>query len=363
MADRIHLRIICSRQHSASQGHDLLAYYLGRSSWKVSGWQGTLGQRLIARMLRWLPRHQRRRPALVYHLALANWYSRFGFVHLIWGDYLIEFIDRPERCILTLHQPYESWSEGHWERIGRCAGVVCMAERECLKIRQRYPSLPCVFIPHGVDTSFWRNLPLPPKRQICAVGRHLRNFEMLVRVARLLLDRHPDLSFFWVVNPDFKIPPSLVSMLPTERFTVLRNLSAEDLHRLYVESWLFCTPYDNVAASNAIVESMASGTPVFTTRVGGMSSYGDTGVITMVDNNDDAAMVEAVTHCLGSPELRAKLSANGREHALQNFRWSEVVEAHEAFYRLVGEVRTDAAQVRKPAKTANSPRPFVPSRD
>ena len=136
-----------------------------------------------------------------------------------------------------------------------------------------------MLIPHGVNTDFWRNLPSPPKLQICAVGRYLRNFQMLLRVARILLDRHPDLNFCWVVNPDHKLTPALASLLPPERFQVLRNLSAEDLHRLYAESWLFCTPYDNVVASNAIVEAMASGTPIFTTRVGGMSSYDGTRVL------------------------------------------------------------------------------------
>ena len=335
MADSVCLRIISSRQSSINQGHNLLAYHLGKSSWKVSGWRGAIWQRLIARFLRCFPRYKARRPALVYNLFLTNWFSRSDFVHLIWGDHILEFVDRPERCILTLHQPHELWTEREWESIGKCAGIVCMAERECLKILQRHPRLPCVFIPHGVDTDFWRNLPSPPKLQICAVGRYLRNFQMLLRVARILLDRRPDLNFCWVVNPDHKLTPALASLLPPERFQVLRNLSAEDLHRLYAESWLFCTPYDNVVASNAIVEAMASGTPIFTTRVGGMSSYDGTGVITMVENNDDAALVDAVTRCLASPELRAELATRGREHAVKHFSWPVVVAAHEAFYRRI----------------------------
>ena len=337
MVDSACLRIIGTRQSSISQGHDLLAYHLSKSSWKVSGWQGSLRQRLIARFFR--SRYQRLSPAQIYHIVLTNWFSRTNLVHLVWGDHLVEFVDRPDRCILTLHQPFEAWTEARWENIGKCAGVICMAERECVEIRRRYPHLLCVYIPHGVDTGFWRDLPGPPKRQICAVGRHLRNFKMLLRVAHALLDRHPDLNFFWVVNPDYKLPPALVSQLPPERFKILRNLTAEELHQLYAESWLFCTPYDNVAASNAIVESMASGTPIFTTRVGGMSSYGDAGIITMVENNDDAALLDAVTSCLASPELRAKLGARGREHAEKYFNWPVVIAAHEAFYGQVLRAR------------------------
>lgn len=353
MADQ--LRVIGSRQSSTYQGHHLLLYHLGKSSWKVAGWRGFFGERLVARLLRWIPRYRGQRPALIYNLFLANWYSRFGFVHFIWGDHAIGCIDRPERCILTMHQPWEFWTGPEWERLGRCAGIVCMAERECVEIRRRHPHLPCVFIPHGVDTHFWRTLPSPPKRQICAVGRHLRNFRMLLRVARILLDRHPDLNFFWVVNPDYVLPPETVALLPPERFHVLRDLSAEALHRLYAESWLFCTPYEKVGASNAIVESMASGTPIFTTRVGGMPSYDGTGIITMVEKDDDAALVDAVTRCLASPELRSELAKRGREHAVKHFSWPVVVEAHEAFYRRILHSRTrsvpdrDNPTVGKPA--------------
>jgi glycosyltransferase involved in cell wall biosynthesis len=190
-----------------------------------------------------------------------------------------------------------------------------MAERECHEIRKRFPRLPCVFIPHGIDVNFWRPIIGPVQRQICAIGRYMRNFDMLLRVAHVLLERHPELTFRWLVNPDFKLSPAIKAMLPGDRFEVMRNLSAHELHRLYVESWLFFTPYDNITASNAIVEAMASGTPVFTTRVGGMPSYAGDGAITMVDNNDDAAMVAEITRCLASKEIQAELSARARRHA------------------------------------------------
>lgn len=334
------LRIIGSRQSSLNQGHDLLSHHLGRSSWKVSGWRGVFWQRAVAALLRRFTRYRSHRPALAYNLFLANWFSRSGFVHLLWGDHVVELLERPGRCILTLHQPFEFWTEREWRLLGRCAGVVCMAERECSEILRRHPDLACVFIPHGVDTAFWRDQLLSPKLQICAVGRHLRNFEMLLRVARILLERHPQLNFYWVVNPDFKLSPALGDLLPPERFQIVRDLSAEDLRRLYAESWLFCTPYNNVAASNSIVEAMATGTPIFTTRVGGMPSYGPPETITMVANNDDAALVEAVSDCLASPGWRAQLAVRGREYALKHFSWPVVVSAHESFYRRVAQARS-----------------------
>jgi glycosyltransferase involved in cell wall biosynthesis len=269
-------------------------------------------------------------------LFLANCLPTRGeLLHFTWGDAIVAATRRPNRCIFTLHQPYEHWSQSVWQNIGKSAGIICMAERECLEIRCRYAQVPCTFIPHGIDLDFWQPLPDPPKRQICAVGQYMRNFEMMLRVAQTLLDLHPDVIFRWVVNPDFKVSGALKAQLPRERFEILQDLSALELHRLYAESWLFCTPYHNVVASNAIVESMASGTPIFTTRVGGMSSYAGDGIITMVENNDDDALVKAVTRCLASPELRSELSSRGRQHAEKYFGWPTVVANHQAYYTKV----------------------------
>lgn len=327
------VRIIASRPLSNSQGHDLLGHYLGLSSRKVSGWTGSSSQVLLAKLLRCFSPYRTLRPERAYHLFLANWLPARGeLLHFTWGDAILETTRRPDRCIFTLHQPHERWSQSTWENIGKSAGIICMAERECREIRVRYPDARCTFIPHGIDLDFWRPLPDPPKRQICAVGQYMRNFGMMLRVAQTLLDLHPDVVFRWVVNPDFKVSSALRAKLPRERFEILQNLPAPDLHRLYAESWLFCTPYDNVVASNAIVESMASGTPIFTTKVGGMSSYAGDGIITMVENNDDAALVKAATECLGSPGLRSELSIRGRRHAEKYFGWPTVIAEHGAYY-------------------------------
>jgi glycosyltransferase involved in cell wall biosynthesis len=344
MSRRTNVTIIASRRTADHQGHTLLARYLSASGYKLAGWNGTPPQRMIAWILRRFSAYRGMTPSNSYYVFLVNVLRPLlspghELFHLIWGDHLIDRLSRPERCIVTLHQPIELWTEKVWAKVSQCAGVICMAERECLEIRRRFPGVPCGFIPHGIDVGFWRPMATPPRRQICAIGRYMRNFEMLVRLARVLLERHPDVTFRWLVNPDFKVPPAIAATLPTERFELVRNLSEAELHLLYAESWLFCTPYNNITASNAIVESMATGTPVFTTRVGGMSSYAGEGAITMVANNDDDAMLMAVTACLASTQVRDELSARARRHAEQYFNWPVVVAAHEAFYNTLPSSR------------------------
>ena len=139
------------------------------------------------------------------------------------------------------------------------------------------------------------------------------------------------MTFQWLVHPDYTLPPEIARELPPERFELVHAYSDEQLRALYAESWAFCMPYDNVTASNAIVESMASGAPIITTQVGGMASYGAE-VLTMVENNDDTAMVEALSSCLASESRRAGQSGRGRLYAVEHFAWNRVLDQHEQFY-------------------------------
>jgi glycosyltransferase involved in cell wall biosynthesis len=328
------VEIIAEQRFTLHQGHNLLARKLEERGYSSTGWSGSFGQRLAAKFLRRLPAYRGLNPTTAYHVWAGERISRrpgHGLVHFIWGDDEITRVRHPERCIFTLHQPVELWSEVTWANLARSAGVICMSDRERLAINYRLPRVPCVFIPHGIDIDFWQPANHPPLRRVCAVGRYMRNVPMLLRVARTVLGRHPDVTFQWLVHPEYTLPADLAKDVPPERFEMVHAYSDEQLRALYAESWAFCMPYDNVTASNAIVECMASGTPIITTQVGGMASYGAE-VLTMVENNDDAAMVEAVTSCLASAPRRDQQAARGRLYAAENFDWPRVVDRHERFY-------------------------------
>lgn len=162
---------------------------------------------------------------------------------------------------------------------------------------------------------------------------------MLLRVAKALLSRHPDVTFQWLMHPDFKPGGELAQLIPPERFELVKSYSAEELRGLYSESWAFFMPYDNVTASHSIVECMACGTPVFTTRVGGMESYGAQ-AMTLSENNDDFTMLAALERCLASRSIREELGSLARRHAVENFTWQKVVASHLKFYSEVYHCQT-----------------------
>lgn len=329
------------RNHSDVQGHHVLAAKLAaRLGVPHRGWSGSIFQRLVLKLCRGPFRLHGIDPDAAWGLLIGNHLTRRGAhgrdrVHWIWGDYLPERARNPESAVFSIHQPLELWTDAQRAAFSRCGGVLAMAQRECDFLRAQHPRLHVDFIPLGVDTEYWHPAPEAVRdrpKQICAVGRYLRNFDMLVRVSARLLATESDVAIRWLVNPDFVMPPELAASLPPERFQVVRHLSSAELRQFYQESWLFFTPYGNVTASNAIVETMACGIPIFSTRVGGMESYvRDAGVL--VEDNDDDAMLAAIRACLHSRTHRDALSAAVRALAVQHLAWPVVVERHVAFYR------------------------------
>src|SRR5207248_9303754 len=94
------------------------------------------------------------------------------------------------------------------------------------------------------------------------------------------------------------------------------------------------------------VESLACGTPVVATRVGGLSSIvrdGDTGML--VPWRDAGMFAERLRRVLTDDRLRARLSANARESVL-GYAWHHVAQAHLTLYDDVLASRRTAVAAR-----------------
>jgi glycosyltransferase involved in cell wall biosynthesis len=329
--------IVGSKLTSATQGHSLLGAKLRSKGAKLVTWENRLPQRFRAKLLR---RFDKRcagmNPEAAFLLySLERHTRRDRTVHMLWGDDHLVPGRWPERSIFTLHQPFELWNDSHWERIGRSHGIITMADREAREINKRHPHVPTTYIPHGIDLEFWKPQTTPitsAPKQIAIVGRYMRNLDMLTRVVSEVTRRRKDVLFRWLVNPGFQVPDYIASQLPTNGFEFVRGLSDAQLRDFYQKSWVFFTPYNNVTASNAIVESMACGCPIFTTRVAGMPGYCEGSGAVMVENNDDGAMITQLERALDDQTHRDAMSRAARAHAERQFSWDRVAALHFQFY-------------------------------
>jgi glycosyltransferase involved in cell wall biosynthesis len=185
-----------------------------------------------------------------------------------------------------------------------------------------------------------------PGRTVTLVGRldPIKGHRELLAVASRLRDRVPDVRFAFIGPPDPSHPEE-----ERELRCEVARLRLEDI----VGFLGFHEPpalYDLVAASdvvavvtiargrrgmeglgNAGLEAMALGTPVVGYRQGGVPELvGDCGVL--VPPGDRDGLADALERVLQDDELRARMSACGRERVAEEFSVGGMIQAMQACY-------------------------------
>ena len=319
MQSKPKLRIFIERNVALQQGWGQFIQPLGER-FQIR----RLGAKPGTRLARYWPRVER---LLLRHYIPC---CRSGITYFAWGDAMVQRFEPNRRCFATIHQPPSKWPAelGAWaEAMG---GIHLLSHEDAAELRKRAPKANIRVILHGIWTDFWK-----PAEQAVAgaapklifTGQYMRNFEMFFRVAEALRTRVPALQVEMLLNPhiplDYPLPAWVRRVGPFDAY---------QLREFYQSATLMWMPYNEVTASNSITESLSSGVPVVTTRVGGMPSYAAGGGMVLVQNNDDAAALEACARLLESPTEQAKLAEAARVNACNNLDWSLFVRQMGDFF-------------------------------
>ena len=193
----------------------------------------------------------------------------------------------------------------------------------------------------GVDCERYRPDAATPRGGVLFVGR-LTPHKGVDRLIRAL----PEAATLAVVGtgghdpePPERDYPALLRRLARDR--AVRFLGAvpdEELPLLYRRAAVLALPsvhrtcYRRQIAvvellGLAVLEAMASGTPVVCSRVGGLPELVEDGVNGfLVEPGDVEELHERLTQVLGDPSLAARMGRNARELALERLTWSACAE-------------------------------------
>lgn len=213
------------------------------------------------------------------------------------------------------------------------AGVVAISEYNLAHYRRLHPGLRRAEVIHcGVDPdrfAFRRREACGEPLRILAVGRaaEKKGFVHLLE-ALALLDRE-NVAWTGHLVGDGPLLPDLrvrAAELGLDRLELTGALQQPRIRELLDRADVFVLPCVQAADGDidgipvALMEAMACGCPVVSTRVSGIPELvvdGETGLL--ADPADPRGLADAVKRLVADPELTAYLSAAGREHVAARF--------------------------------------------
>jgi len=269
-----------------------------------------------------------------YDVAIVGLYSGRAF---LWGEAvsaLLERIGRP--FVVSLHGgALPEFAAKHPRRVARTlrrAAVVTAPSRYLAEKMSPYCSGIAV-VPNPVETArypFSLRETIQPRLMWLRTFHHMYNPELAVKVAARIRDEYPAVKLT-MVGPDKgdgswqRTAECAAVALRPQQFEMPGGVPNTEVPLWMNRGDIFLntTNVDNTPVS--VIEAMACGLPVVSTRVGGIPyllTDGEDALLVPPDDTD--AMAGAVRRLLTEPGLAAKLSANGRRR-VEGFDWSRVL--------------------------------------
>ncbi|MCS6771935.1 MAG: glycosyltransferase family 4 protein [Kiritimatiellae bacterium] len=295
-----------------------------------------------------------------YAIRRFYWRSERTLVHHFHSENTMLRDDRWKRhhlLVATVHQPFEELLRpvpGHPSRpkflnaLRACDAVIALSECERPVIDQFLGDRRTVAIPQGVDCAFFRPPTFPrahvePPR-VLTVGNWLRDYDTWCETAKIVLDRHPTVRFAVVANAENHrlIRTRLAERL--SRIELHHGISDDELVNLYWNSRMVFLPLRHAVMNNAVLESLATGTPLVATDIPSVREYaGPAGIY--VPRNDAESAAESILALLGETEELETRSAQARERAVSRYDWPIIADLHRQLYRrLYGESSDSLSQ-------------------
>jgi glycosyltransferase involved in cell wall biosynthesis len=219
-----------------------------------------------------------------------------------------------------------------WRAVVRdAAQLVSPSETLRALIRRQRGAPEPVLIPNGVDPDRFRTSPHNTRILLVSKLFERKGIQLLLRA----LQGVPLDCPVAVVGDGPYLPVlqrlSVQTGVPTKFWGWLDNASPE-LTALYQESGIFVLPSQSENFPVVLLEAMAAGLAIVTTRGTGCAEVvGDTAIL--VPPNDVTALREAIRRLLGDPALRASLGLAARHRLVEHFGWPVVAQRYLDLFR------------------------------
>jgi glycosyltransferase involved in cell wall biosynthesis len=328
--------------HTPSGGYDRLAAAVGAQvirSKEISGLFGKVANKVWSRVTDkdkhspnygfgdWLAELQ----------ALATGFFRPPDVlHVLYGGQINLLINWRNllRCplIVTFHAAFAE-APHRFDVRPRNLGVdfaVVVANSQIAPLQRWIEPRRIVYIPHGIDTNRFKPggsaLASSARMRVVIVGEHMRDWLVMHKVIDEINRRGLDIEFHLVINEK-----DLAYFTGCANVVYHPHISEAELIDLYRSADALFIPMTNSTANNSILEALACGTPIISSRVGGVPDYVDDKSGWLLPVGDVAGHVNLIASISANRELSRGRRQAARIQALK-FDWRVIAEQMVALY-------------------------------
>lgn len=278
--------------------------------------------------------------------------QRPDIIHVLYGDWALDLLLRRARylrggLVATFHLPAEEVAD-RFDRVQkaelqRLGGAVVLSSADLPAYSGWLGRDKVMHIPHGINTDVFRPAAFIPNKapRFVFIGMMLRDFEVAHRVIDCC--RVDGLAAEFVIV----IPPAGRSFFTgCTNAEILSGISEPELIALYRSCDALFLPLLHSTANNAILEALACGLPVISTRVGGVPDYVDEASGWLLPPGEFDPAFECVRAIVRNRELAARKRAAARLKA-ESFSWE----------RVAGTMLDAYARLRRTGRFADDPAP------
>jgi len=222
----------------------------------------------------------------------------------------------------------------------KAAGLVACSEGLKKRALQFLPLVDIDIIPNGVDLDKFHpasNNTLSGELKLLAVGRLsvTKRVEILIESVKILSKKnrpvHLTITGGGGLLEKLRLLVEQKGLGNTIELTGL--IESEKMPDVYRRHNMFVSASMQEGMSNAMLEAMASGLPIITTRCEGVDELiADNGVI--LENSDAAALAEAIDTLASNKKEFSNMCAAARQQAIK-FGWDDVADQYIQLYRRI----------------------------
>ncbi len=276
-----------------------------------------------------------------HRVLLACIRGKVDVVHALYGDEQVNILLRRRhqlraRLVVSFHLPSrlvaDRWRDQPAHLMDAIDAVVVVSRAQLDDYRHWFGEERVVYIPHGIDTQRF----CPPETFVPAhevrlvmVGDTYRDWETLHRFADICARENLPVGIDAVVPADARR-----YFIGCDNVTTHTGICEDALIDLYQRADALLLPVLDATANNAILESLACGTPVISTATGGIPDYVDETSGWLFAPRGQRAIADLVAGIARDRSVASAKRAGARAKSLE-FCWQTVVEQTRAVHAAV----------------------------